>query len=224
MNRIAKTRQAGLLTAAEQESLHELRLEFGWPVPASFFLDDEEEPAGDEPLFSPEHIEALQPLLGVQRRLVVDIGSGCGRSTEWWCRSDSELVVVAVDHGFGEAWERLDDRAKRRIARRPAEFSARLEAFRSRVVPVRLSSTEALCRLAELRLTPDIVYCDGSVLEGVVSADVRWIAETWPQAVLCGSRWSSSAVRVGVTAGLREVLGGPLPSLLVTGNVWRLLR
>jgi len=70
MNRIAKTRQAGLLTAAEQESLHELRLEFGWPVPASFFLDDEEEPAGDEPLFSPEHIEALQPLLGVQRRLV----------------------------------------------------------------------------------------------------------------------------------------------------------
>lgn len=196
-----------------------LRWEFPWPVVPGFRHVETE-----AAFLTADHTRplaaALASLTGPEPRLVLDVGAGRGLTTEWWCRTCPRALVLAVDHWLGNTSDRLARTMLRDVR---SDFEIRCWNLQDRIVPLACSSFEALRRIRELGLRPDVAYFDGSHLEDAVAADVSFVAREFPDALLLGGSWQVPSVRLGVVRGLTE-LDDTLPGLAIDERVWRHVR
>ncbi len=127
-------------------------------------------------------------------RLILEIGSFLGGSTERWLRASRNLVVVCLDpwldgwagdytaqHGYTEFRDQLNQENGFFMT-----FLANLWNYRTRVVPVRKKSPQGLLDLFLLNLQPDLIYVDADKK----SDSIRACHQLWPSAILTGDDWN----------------------------------
>jgi len=165
----------------------QLQAEFPWPdeVPDLPF-----DPHG----MLPRDFDNLRSLrtLPYKQLVILEIGSWLGASARWWLRGTGRSKIICVDPWTGNKEHQDTDREEvtSRLPRLQDQFLANMRQFHSRVVPVPLTSAEALPRIAELGVQPHVVYIDGSHEYDDVVTDLNMSYRLFPDAYMCGDDFS----------------------------------
>jgi hypothetical protein len=172
--------------------LNELRVRYPWP------LSVPDVPAALSGWFGESHERVLGRRLSSQTRLVVELGSWLGLSTRFLLRNAPGATVVAIDHWKGSREHHAEQRWREVLPTLYETFLVNCQDYSDRLVPMRTTTLLGLAELAELGLTPDLVYVDASHETEDVLADLLTIARHWPEATIVGDDWRWDSVRVAV--------------------------
>ena len=126
-------------------------------------------------------------------RIVVEVGCFLGGSVRTWLKASPNVHVIAID-----AWQ-WNDPVPALLKLASPEILAQLRApdgfyetflsnlwtERARVIPMRRRSPDALHELAELGVTPDVVYLDADKK----GRELEIIHELFPNAWIAGDDW-----------------------------------
>jgi hypothetical protein len=157
----------------------------------------------------------LRRLLPQNGECVLELGSWLGRSTKYICERCPQSAVIAVDIWLNEYFD--DDS---HYNKNDAEFSSILRSnsiydqFLSNLrdhrvqdrsdgtvvglIPMKMTSTEALKLIHELGIEPSLIYIDASHHYDYVVSDVSTCLRLFPKAVLVGDDWDNNDVRRAV--------------------------
>jgi len=143
--------------------------------------------------------EALEKVICENNvRVVVELGSWLGKSTRHIASIlPEDGIVYAVDHWLGSANHReYNENIQPEIyARLPKLYDQFLSnvihsQLEDRIVPVKMSTLEAVQVLKEQKIVPDLIYVDASHDEESVYMD---ISEYYPlvkgHGTICGDDW-----------------------------------
>jgi hypothetical protein len=127
-------------------------------------------------------------LRSTQAKVVIEVGSWLGLSTRHIAKTiPDDGVVYAVDHWLGTPTE---DNSQFDIDNLYRQFLSNVihENLTHKIVPIRMSSTEAV---ATLQIKPDVVYVDATHEYEYVYEDItRWYPFVKGHGVLCGDDYN----------------------------------
>ena len=158
--------------------------------------------------------------------LMVEVGVLYGGSCLQWLKHKPTISVVGIDpwdfdneqvrywwryrHSYGLS--NLDQKGMsdndflEQLLRPDAAYRATLSNlwdYRDRFVPVRGRSPEMLYKLAQLGLTPDLVYFDSDK-----ELSDLWVCQKlWPTAIISGDDWTWSPIDQNNIYPVQEVVG-----------------
>jgi hypothetical protein len=177
------------MTTSPQDSLSNLQKKFKWPetrpdcTPLEWNLD-----GGGKSLVE-------EQIRKQQAKTLIEIGVFMGGSLKRWLQCSPTLTCVAID-----PWKDGDWWATYAIANGKEDYAEQLggkdgpyHTFlstmwekRDRIIPIKLTSEEALPLLFKSGVQPDILYIDSDKsLE-----ELEMIAEVFPEATLTGDDWN----------------------------------
>lgn len=154
--------------------------------------------------FCGENQTVLKRLLSPATRIVVELGSWQGMSSRFIAEAAPNAVVVCVDHWLGSTEHHLVPEWRSRLPTLFDTFLSNLWEFRTRVIPMRTTSLNALRELAELRVRPDLIYIDAAHDEESVYRDAC-AALQFPAAWLVGDDATWETVEAGYRRAVREL-------------------
>jgi len=192
--------------------LEELRRRYPWPDQRPQVPDD------CTGWFSETHQAVLGPLLSQRTRVVFELGSFQGLSTQWFVKAAPRAAIICVDHWQGSIEHHRHPEWKAKLPLLYETFLRNLWPSRGRVVPMRTSTQQGLPELHRLAIRPDLIYVDASHAEEDVRHDVSVSLELFAGVPIVGDDWTQHSVRMGV---VRAAAG--IKYLEVTGSTcWHL--
>lgn len=175
-------------------------------------------------------VKVLQRHLRPDTKTIVELGVWLGKSTRFFLEQCPDATVYSVD-----LWdiEHLTQWAKGKhphlieAAQKPLKtFMVNLWEQRHRVIPMQMDSIEAISKLKEAGVEPDIIYLDTSHLYPETLHEVRAIKKAFPNCQLVGDDWLWGNKKHGqaVERSVREyVQEAPHWSIEQEGNGWALV-
>jgi hypothetical protein len=145
--------------------------------------------------FGPAHERVLGDRLTPETRLVVELGSWLGMSTQFLLRRAPDATVVAIDHWLGSPEHYAKPHWRAAVPTLFPTFLVNCWPWRDRLVPMRTTTLRGMSEIADLGLAPDLVYLDASHESDDVLADLRAIYEYWPNTTVVADDWRWDSVR-----------------------------
>ena len=134
--------------------------------------------------------EATQALLASSitptTRLVLDLGSWTGRSARYLATAAPAATILACDTWSGSDADRQDPAVAPLLPHLYDTFLAECWHYRDQMLPVRLSGLEALERIAETGLEPDLIHLAAQPTESALTQLVTTAIDLFPHATLVG--------------------------------------
>jgi hypothetical protein len=166
--------------------LHALRERANWPKQCPF---PELEVVGRPGEGLSLALECIEP--GDKPFVVLEIGAEFGGSTRKFLSAADNVWVVSIDpwpDRYRTPWKALEP-----LLGSPESMLRLFQSFcwpyRERSIPVRGFSPEAVVRLFEQGLRPQLVYIDGDHRYDAAFSDLTICHALFPDAVLCGDDW-----------------------------------
>jgi hypothetical protein len=181
--------------------LETLRTRYPWPLSPP---DRHEDWFG---WFCSDTAEMLERNLGVDTRLVVELGSFLGFSSRAILQYAPNAHLLCVDTWKGSP-EHLTPNAPpewtSRITSLYEGFLRNLWPWRTRLTPIRQDSLVGLAEIEAAGLVPDLVYVDSEHTVNRVSRELAFITRAWPTAIIVGDDYNNAAVAFAADDHARE--------------------
>lgn len=161
--------------------------------------------------------ELLASVLSKDTRLVFEFGAWLGQSTRFIAEHAPRAVVLAVDHWRGSREHYLNPEFRDLLPVLYETFLTNCWDYRTRIIPMRMSVSEALDVIDRRGLMPDVVYLDADHAYESVRAELARIRSLFPDSVVVGDDWDWETVRRAAVDVAREQ-GGVVG---VHGTAWR---
>ena len=169
------------------DALQRLREQYPWPAeqPAVTPYQWSEDAGG-------RHL-VTQLIRERQLYTVLEVGVFLGGSARRWLQAAPQVTVVGIDRWNDGPWARYArKRGRPEIANQMDQpnglyrtFLATNWEYRNRLIPVRRSSPEALFAVADLGLSPDLIYLDADK----AGREIEVCYGLFPHAVVTGDDW-----------------------------------
>src|SRR5436190_126076 len=182
-------------------------LKKAFPFPAA----EPDVPASDHGWFGPENERLLKGALSPGIKVVLELGSWLGKSTRFIAGAAPSAVVVSIDHWYGSAEHKVNQKLKAVLPVLYETFLKNCWLIRDRIVPLRSSTVPGMRLVRDYGVSPDLVYVDASHDYQSVRADILVSKELFPDAALCGDDFTWPGVRQAVEE---------LVDASIDGNVW----
>ncbi|MEM7325440.1 MAG: class I SAM-dependent methyltransferase [Actinomycetota bacterium] len=170
--------------------------------------------------------ELLRCLVKPEVAVVLEIGSLLGGSARFWADHCPSAHVICVDPWTDVAnvadrpfLEHVPDLVDFVVGRTDGLFDVFVASnweLRHRITPLRGFSPDALTRVLEHQVRPDVVYVDGSHVYEDVIADVASARTLFPSALICGDDYNWPAVG----AAIDYLVASRGDVLHTEGNTW----
>jgi hypothetical protein len=175
--------------------------------------------------FRPGNVETLSHLIQPEHKCIIELGSWLGVSTVKLLQLAPKALLFAVDiwsneYFLSDSHYDKNNETFRNILEGPPiyhQFLANTKKYQVRkitenedatdgkehvkyegLVPMKIPSTEALPKLKNLQIEPDLIYIDASHHYEFVVQDVTMCLELFPNAMLVGDDWDNMDVRRAV--------------------------
>jgi hypothetical protein len=165
--------------------------------------------------FWPSHQVIFRCLLTDSTKVILELGSFLGRSTNFLLQNYGNAVVFAVDlwdNEYLKADDHYQTSEQQVIASYPLyeTFLVNTWQYRLRIskdvvdkkfyglVPMRMSTLQALAMLHEHGVTPDFIYVDANHHYDAVLEDVETCLRLFPNSAICGDDYDYKDVRRAV--------------------------
>lgn len=129
-----------------------------------------------------------------QAKTVIELGSWLGKSTRHIAALlPSDGKIYAVDHWLGSVEHHNDKRYNKYLPKLYDQFLSNVirSGLTQKIVPVRMTTLEALKKFQEEEIIPDIVYVDASHDEQSVYEDLcAYYKLVENHGILCGDDWT----------------------------------
>ena len=168
-----------------------------------------------------------------ETQLIVELGSWLGYSARFMLENAPKAVVICIDHWRGSPEHEENDSASIYLPNLYNDFLSICWEYRDRIVPVRELTLDGMRVVAELGLTPDIVYVDASHDYESVKADLEMASRLFPTAELIGDDYDGVAIWkdnkvVGIDYGVRRAVNHFVYDrgwgIQCAGRGWQILR
>ena len=128
---------------------------------------------------------------GVQSpRLIVQVGSGIGRSTRSLVKLAPHATIIAVDDWQGNLEHKADPMLSQMLPKLYDIFLSQCWDDRNQIVPVKVGAAEGLRRIADAGLQPELVCLDGAENVGT---ELQLALELFPHAAVVDNDWNRSS-------------------------------
>jgi len=134
----------------------------------------------------------LRRVVSRDSKLVVELGSWVGDSTQWFLTHCPKAVVIAVDTWLGSCEHLVKRRALLPILYET--FLANCWEYRDRLIPFRNTSLTALSYLSKLGLKPDVIYFDSDHSYWGLTAELEMACELFPGTEFLGDDYSGGKI------------------------------
>ncbi len=141
--------------------------------------------------FCGENRQVLQTLVA-DADIVLELGAWLGMSTRMlvdWCPG----TVITIDHWKGSAEHQVN------YPFLPILYETFVrnawDGHRDRLIPMRTNTQEGMRELAELGITPDVIYVDASHETPLVVQDLTTAMQLFPAAHIVGDDWTWDSVK-----------------------------
>lgn len=148
-------------------------------------------PPDDHGWFGECNEYVLSLLLGDETKVVLELGSWLGKSTRFILEKAPNAEVIAVDHWLGT--KQITDDAPDCAAKLPLlyeTFLANCQKYKSRLIPMRRNTVEAMDEIFRMGIRPNVIYLDAAHDYDSAKADLKKIGECFPEALLAGDDFS----------------------------------
>jgi hypothetical protein len=177
-----------------EPSVERLAFQFPWPAERPM-VEVPTEPAG---WLADGARAILAEELSGDTAIVLELGAWLGLSTRYIADLAPNAIVITVDTWLGSQEHREDARCAPLL---PTLHSAFLKAcweYRSRIIPLKMTTLEGIERVATHGLAPDLVYLDAEQTCEAVLAELYVCHECFPHTILTGDDYSAPDVRKAV--------------------------
>lgn len=168
--------------ADQKKLIQGLSNEFGWP-PMKPAVPIPTEHTG---WLADGARELLGRELGEHTRLVVELGAWLGLSTRFIADHARQADVLTVDHWRGNVEHQQKPQWQRMLPTLYETFLAMSWSYRDRIIPLKMTTQEALRKIGDLGLRPDLVFFDAEHSYEAVTADLELCRALFPEAELVG--------------------------------------
>lgn len=161
-----------------------LRARYPWPGKCP------DVPANPDGWFCGENRAVLQRL-APGARIVLELGAWLGMSTRFIV-DHTRGIVITIDHWRGSS----EHQNRPELATLWETFCRNAwDRHRDRLIPMRTTTLEGMRELADLKVSPDLVYVDASHETPLVIQDLTTAMELFPGAHIVGDDWTWDSVR-----------------------------
>ena len=177
--------------------------------------------------FVPVHKEVMRQLISLNHtKVIVDIGSYYGASTIYLARKAQNAIVFAVDiwdedkllTEHGEEYGVEATRELFNLYPYYETFLVNTWDFKEAIIPMKMTSKEALDLLKKYEIVPDLIYVDGDNRYEVVKQDITSCLNYFPSAHIVGDDYG---IHKSVRAAVRDCADTYLKTTFITCNhVW----
>ena len=168
--------------------------------------------------------EILNHELSDDTRLILELGSWLGHSTRFIAERAPNAVVVGIDHWCGSPEDRRDPARKAMLPKLYETFLGLCWDYRSRLIPLRMTTLQGLRTVAEHGVKPDLIYVAESHGFESVAGELELIFHLFPQAVVAGGNYDRPGVAPALgDATTRHNLKVELVGPASSGRAWRLI-
>ncbi len=157
-------------------------------------------------------------------KIIVELGTWRGMSTRFIADCAPNAIVIAVDHWEGSDEHRENVTQNEKMTGLMDMFFHDTWEYRARVIPLKARSVDGLKLIAELGISPDLIYIDADHSYEGAYADITSAHRIFPKATLIGDDFDWPGVRQAAVqaahendAGI-EYLGGPVAA------AWRFVK
>jgi len=147
---------------------------------------------------------ALARHLSAKTRLVVELGAWLGRSARFITQCAPNATVIAVDHWQGSKEQQEHPEWKQMLPTLYETFLVNCWEEREQIIPLRMTTLEALHLLAHENIAPDLIYIDAAHDFESVIEDIRTARQLFPKALLVGDDWAAEGVQRAVETAAKE--------------------
>ena len=157
-------------------------------------------------------------------KIIVELGTWRGMSTRFIADCAPDATVIAVDHWEGSDEHREIETQYEKMSKLMDMFFHDTWDYRARVIPLKARSVDGLNLIAQLGISPDLIYIDADHSYEGAYADITNAHRIFPNAILIGDDFDWPGVRQAAVqaayendAGI-EYLGGPVAA------AWRFVK
>jgi len=139
--------------------------------------------------FREDNREMLQPFMGPDVKVIVEIGCWMGKSTRWIMDQSPNAKMIAVDTWLGAVEHQADPYRRRELATLFDTFLVNCQEYADRLHPLRCDSLTGLLTIAKYGVKPDVIHIDASHEYRSVYSDVLTALESFPGTPIVGDDW-----------------------------------
>ena len=159
----------------------------------------------------------LARVLGRHVRVVVEVGSWLGASTRFIADQAPQATVIAIDHWQGSPEHQTRTPWNVLLGHLYETFVALNDQYRDRIVPVRCEAQQGLKLIAELGISPDVIYLDSDHSYQSTRDLIALCRVLFPESVLVGDDFDAG----GVQQAVEEVAKNQCLEVATRGTQWR---
>lgn len=133
----------------------------------------------------------LSRFINEDTRIVLELGSWLGKSTRFIARKAKHATVLTVDHWLGTT--QISNDAPDTNVKLPTLYETFLSNcwnFKSRIVPMRTNTLDAIDELVAAGINPNVVYLDAAHDYDSVRAELGKCIAHFPDATFIGDDFS----------------------------------
>ncbi len=101
-------------------------------------------------------------------------------------------------------------------------FLRNMRPFKNRVLAIKNNSHDGILKVADMKLSPGLIYIDGGHTYNIVKDDVEQCLIHFPNAIICGDDYSTAYP--GVKRALDELTKKYPIKIINTGIFWRIIK
>jgi predicted O-methyltransferase YrrM len=138
------------------------------------------------------------------KTLYLELGSFCGASAITLASmTDERVSLVCIDTWDGRGMDEYKN-----IPRSGLElFQANLWEYRDRVTVIQDNTLDGMRSVAQMGLTPDVVFIDADHSQEAVRNDITVARLLWPEALICGDDFNEGPVSSAVLETVGRNIG-----------------
>ena len=193
--------------------LKELRAAFPWPE----HRPEVEVPRTNPGWFADGARSVLARELTEETSLVIELGAWLGLSTRYIADCAPNAVVVTVDHWQGSREHQSRTEYQSLLPRLYETFLMLSWKYRDRIIPVRDTTVSGLQLVANVGVSPDLIFVDADHRYDSVLADIETAHRLFPDAMLVGDDYDADTVR----AAAEDFASGHKMTVEPVGSGWR---
>ena len=178
--------------------LAELKNAFPFPANAP------DVPPFDHGWFWECHKELLSGAMGSHVKVILELGSWLGKSTQWLAEQSPNATIIAVDHWQGSA-EHLEKPEWRALLPTLYEtFIKNCWEFRDRIIPLRMNTISGMGFVNQFGVNPELIFIDAGHDYASAYGDVSNALRLFPSAAICGDDFYWEGVNKAVTEHVKH--------------------
>ena len=126
--------------------------------------------------------------------LIIELGVWLGKGTKFLTQAFPNAKIISVDHWRGSP-EHATMSVNSKLGTLFETFLVNLWDYKSRIIPVRLDTDNALRLLKNYDLKPDVIYVDAGHDYDSVLSDLLNISKIFPDSLILGDdyKWRDAA-------------------------------